>query len=222
VGFGQYWMPCSKSRIADFPVARVPPESNCALEVRIYADRSLASAAAAEPYPEPSHEGVVTEFNTHGDVCPRFGPPSAEIVAALREAYRPGSPREEPSLCVERIGLVSSSSLEAAFLTQTRDTEWAEATETLILDRLARAPGLELSGLVVECRDTICHIDLTFPTREYQETTGDRLVADALHEMPGFAPGGAIIPARDQPTSEYYLQRRAGVDAPAAHEASSP
>jgi hypothetical protein len=62
--------------------------------------------------------------------------------------------------------------------------------------------------LRVECRDTICHIHAAFPTQEYKETTGNRLVAMALHELPGLARGGKIAPARGAPTVDYYLQRR--------------
>ena len=94
------------------------------------------------------------------------------------------------------------------FATQIREPEWAEDTETLILGRLARMPGLKLSDLGVECRDTICHIHLVFPTKEYQEATGNRLAADALDALPEFARGGKIIPPEGEPTMDYYLQRR--------------
>src|SRR6185503_10883995 len=95
-----------------------------------------------------------------------------------------------------------------AFAEQTRDDDWADATETLILRRIADASGLKLSDLRVECRDTICWIHAAFPTREYQETTGNRLVADALRDLPGFAPGGKGIPPRNEPTIDLYYQRR--------------
>jgi hypothetical protein len=60
----------------------------------------------------------------------------------------------------------------------------------------------------VECRNTICHVRLVFPNREYQEAVGDRLAANALSELPGFAQGAKIIPPRDAPTIDYYVQRR--------------
>jgi hypothetical protein len=37
---------------------------------------------------------------------------------------------------------------------------------------------------------------------------GNRLVADALNDMPGFVRGGKIIPPRNAPTIDYYFQRR--------------
>jgi hypothetical protein len=49
---------------------------------------------------------------------------------------------------------------------------------------------------------------LVFPTREYQDATGNSLAADALNELPVFAPGGKIIPPGGEPTMDYYFQRR--------------
>jgi hypothetical protein len=207
VGFGQYWMPCSRSR--SWPSEQVvagKPEPNCSTEITVVeTDRTRATA---EAYPIPSDEGVVTLFDQVDDVCPRFGQPSAQIVADLRDAHSPGSTHDEPPVCVERIGLVDPSDLDSAFVAQTRDAEWAVATEALILTRFADAPGLRLSDLRVECRDTICRVHAAFPTQEYKETTGNRLVAMALHELPGFARGGKIAPPRGAPTVDYYLQRR--------------
>lgn len=200
VGFGEYWIPCWKLRPAD---TRFPDwhNTNCSLEVSVHTERSIA---VAEPYPMPSDEGVLSAFDGQDQVCAG----SAQIAISLREMHSPGSEQGEPPVCIERIGLISSSNLDSAFLTQTRDPEWADAAEALILRRLTEAPGLKLSDLNVECRDTICRIHLAFPTRQYQEATGNGLVANALHEMPGFAQGGKIIPPRAQPTMDYYLQRR--------------
>jgi len=205
VGFGEYWMRCSLVRSAP----ELPPDAehaNCSAEITVVeTDRTRATA---EPYPAPSNEGVVTVFDSEDDICQRFGQSSAEIIATLREAHSPGSVRDEPPACPEWAGLVASSDLDSAFVEQARDAEWAGASEALILKRLADAPGLKLSELRVECRDTICRLHAAFPTRDYQESTGNRLVADALQELPGFAPGGKGIAPRETPTITYYLQRR--------------
>lgn len=204
VGFGQYWMSCARSRAPGLPHAAAG-DSNCSFETTVQTDRTRA---APDPYPIPSAESIVTVFDQGDDVCPRFGRPSVQIVAELREAHSPGSPREEPPACPEWAGLVASSDLDSAFVEQTRGADWADASEALILKRLADAAGLKLSELRVECRDTICRIHAAFPTREYQGNTGNRLVADALQDLPGFAPGGKIIPPVDAPTITYYFQRR--------------
>ncbi len=207
VGFGQYWMPCSRSRSwQPEQLIAGKPEPNCSAEITVVeTDRTRATA---EPHPIPSDEGVVTAFDQADDVCPRFGQPSAQIVADLRDAHSPGTTHDEAPVCVERIGLVDPSDLDSAFVAQTRNAEWAEATEALILTRLGDAPGLRLSDLRVECRDTICHIHAAFPTLEYRESTGNRLVGAALKDLPGFAPGGRIINPHSAPTFDYYVQRR--------------
>lgn len=204
VGFGAYWMSCSKSR-AGFPHFPDSADSNCSFEATVQTDRTRATP---EFYPIPGDEGVVTVFDHSDDLCPRFGRPSVEIVAALREAHSPGAPRDAVPVCAEWVGLVPSSDLPSVFRIQVRDDAWADATESLLLNRVADVPGLKLSALRVECRDTICHIYLAFPTLEYQESEGNQLVANALWGLPAFAQGGRIIGPRDAPTIDYYLQRR--------------
>jgi hypothetical protein len=206
VGFGEYWMRCSLVRSAPLPLPPDAENANCSTEITVVETDS--TRATAEPYPKPSSEGVVTVFDDADDICPRFGQSSVQIVAQLRAAHSPSGTHEEPPPCPDRIGLVDSSDLDWAFVEQPRDAEWADATEALILKRISDAPGLRLSDLRVECRDTICHIRAAFPTVEYQEATGNRLVAEALNDMPGFARGGKIIPPRNAPTVDYYFQRR--------------
>ena len=201
VGFGEYWMSCANTRSALLPDRA--SDANCSFEVSVHTDSNTATPV---PYPTPSVEGVVTDFAD--DTCARFGKPSVQIAFHLREAYSPGVIQEEPPVCPEQIGLVSSSRLDSVFVTQERDPIWADSTEAYLLRRLAEAPRLELSELGVECRDTICHIRLVFPTREYQDATGNRLAADALNELPVFAPGAKIVPPSEEPTMDYYFQRR--------------
>ena len=99
--------------------------------------------------------------------------------------------------------------MDWAFGKQTRDDEWADASEALILKRFANAPGLKLSDLRVECRDTICRVHAAFPSREYQDTTGNRLVAQALHELPGFARGANVNRSHREAAVDYHVQRPA-------------
>jgi hypothetical protein len=205
VGFGQYWMPCARITHLTPPRQGWPANANCSLEVTVNTDRTKA---IAEPYPAPSEEGVVTAFDHDDDICPRFGRSSVRIAEELRTAHSPGSAWSEPPLCKDWVGLVMSSDLERTFPTQARDAEWAEATEALILRRLTQAQGLALSELGVECRDTICYVRLAYPTKVYQEATGNRLTADALLDLPGFAQGAQLIPSDTDPTMEYYIQRR--------------
>ena len=209
VGFGEYWMPCSRSRMRGTlgPAFPGTADANCSFDAAIVHDTDRTRAMPA-PYPKPSEEGVVTVFDHSDDLCPRFGEPSVRIVADLSEAHSPGSVRDEPPPCTEWIGLLASSDLATAFRLQTRDAAWAEPTEVLILDRIAGVRGLQLTDLSVQCRDTVCRIHLAFPSGEYQDTTGDRLAFDALRGLPGIEGGGKIQHGRDAPTLDYFIQRR--------------
>ena len=158
VGFGQYWMSCTRSRMSYVRLEDAPKDANCSFEVDVQSDYTRAVAA---PYPAPSSEGVVAVFDSQDDLCPRFGRSSGQIVAELRQAH--GGARTEPPVCKDWVGLVGSSELERTFGTQARNAEWADVTETLLLRRLTQAQGLQLLELGVECRDTISHIRLAYP-----------------------------------------------------------
>lgn len=206
VGFGTYWTACSKLRKRETRLLQLAPEANCSFEVSVHTDRRPATP---DPYPLPSSEGVVTTFDSSDDICPRFGKPSVQIVADLRKAYVPDTVQSDVPACPDRLGLIAPSDLDSAFLRQTRDPVWASPTEELILQRLARAPGLLLSSVVVECRETICRIQLAFPTSEYQTATGNALASNALNELPMFVRGAKVVPPRgEEATLGYYFQRR--------------
>lgn len=209
VGFGEYWMPCSRapSRVTLGPAFPGAEDAACSFETAV--DTTDRTRATPRPYPKPSEEGVVTVFDHDDDLCPRFGEPSVRIVANLREAHSPGSVRSEPPQCTEWIGLLASSDLATAFGLQTRDAAWAEATESSISSRLADAGGLQLTDLSVQCRYTVCRIHVAFPSGDYQDTTGDGLVFNALRDLPGIERGGKIQHGRDAPTLDYFIQRRA-------------
>jgi hypothetical protein len=179
VGFGQYWMPCGSSATAT-GLSNRERGANCSFEAVVHTtDRTLATPG---PYPAPGSEGVVTVFDDSDDLCPRFGKPSVQIVAELREAHSPGSVRGEPPPCPEWIGLLASYDLDKAFRLQARDGGWADAAEALILKRFADVEGLRLASLSVQCRDTVCRIHVAFPSAEYEETTGNLLAGNALRE----------------------------------------
>jgi hypothetical protein len=215
VGFGEYWMSCSRIHVTDPRLRSLPSDAHCSLEVAVKADRT---SAVAEPYPAPSSEGVVTAFDHEDDICPRFGRPSVQIVAEIRATRAIGVPDNDVAACSQSVGLVPSSSLERTFPTQTRNREWAGGAEALILRRLNEAPALRLSELGVECRDTICHVRLVFPSREYRVATGNKLAARALEYLPAFAGGAQILEPGDAATTEYYVQRK---NVPATETAQS-
>ena len=58
---------------------------NTSLEVQIH---NVGEQAEPDPYPLPHELGVLTSFDRPGDLTPRFGRPSAAIIAELRDAVR--------------------------------------------------------------------------------------------------------------------------------------
>ena len=80
VGFAEYWM----SR----PDPNRPPGTgtvNTSLVVRV---RKEDDTSEPEPYPLSHEAGVITVFDSPGDLAPRFGKPSAVLIQELREAVR--------------------------------------------------------------------------------------------------------------------------------------
>jgi hypothetical protein len=73
VGFGEYWDARSGT--------------NTALKVAVYS--TDADVEIPEPYPVSHYAGVLNAFDRPQDVHPRFGRPSAELIAELRDAHRP-------------------------------------------------------------------------------------------------------------------------------------
>jgi hypothetical protein len=73
VGFGEYWDARSGT--------------NTALTVVVHS--ADADVATPEPYPVSHYAGVLNAFDRPQDAHPRFGKPSAELIAELRDAHRP-------------------------------------------------------------------------------------------------------------------------------------
>jgi hypothetical protein len=197
VGFGEYWVVRERTERGTV---------NSSLEVEIRADRT---PTPPQSYPEPSADGIVSTFDSSDDLCPRFGKPSSEIVVSLLQAHAPNAELPEFPICPERIGVVDAAELDTAYLAQAREPEWANSAESTILQRIADSPGLVLTHFEVDCRETICRVRFAFPSREYQQRTGNTLAARALHELPGFVGGSKVVSPRDRtPMVDYYIQRR--------------
>jgi hypothetical protein len=52
---------------------------------------------------------------------------------------------------------------ETVFMAESIDAQWAPMAEAQILDRIAQEPGLRLLDLRVECRTTMCRVQMTQP-----------------------------------------------------------
>ena len=89
VGFAEYWVsrPLAPGDRA-YEAGGRGGTMNTSLVVNLHAPGAFAEP---EPYPLPHELGVITDFERPGDQNPRFGRPSAEIIAELQEAARRSS-----------------------------------------------------------------------------------------------------------------------------------
>lgn len=207
VAFAEYWTPTSLDQLpGQIPIQKFANvSSNTSLVVTVH---TAESPVLPEPYPIPNRAGVLTRFNSEEQLCPRFGASSSEIVAGLWEAYDPGRAHPELPVCSARIGLIDSGNLDTSFFEQTRDADWAGATEAMLHRRIADA-SVEVLQLTVECRYTICYLGFIYPSLQYQIDVGNRLTADLLDDLSEFARGAKIRPASGAAaTREFWIQRR--------------
>jgi hypothetical protein len=101
--------------------------------------------------------------------------------------------------------------LATSFAVESRDRTWAETTEAELSNRIAQTAGLELTTLRIECRETVCRIDFTFPSRAYMETSGGDLAITALSGTRTYETGDLIL-VGDNGTLTYYVQLRESAD----------
>jgi hypothetical protein len=78
--------------------------------------------------------------------------PMAQILEGWRHV--PADRRPDP----ERI-----SAKERAFAAEPVDAAWSTGAEANLLGKIAQTPGLALTGLRVECRSTMCRMQLAVP-----------------------------------------------------------
>lgn len=121
------------------------------------ADPPIASSDAEHTSVEPS-EPMATVVS----LTPPEAPP--QNVEDLRAAYPLLVARIEPN--EQRLGA------------EGKDPLWSRGMEARIVDEISRkALGLEITGLQVDCRTTLCRVDMTFPlqfaTKTFEPFTPD-------------------------------------------------
>lgn len=135
--------------------------------------------------------------------------PSAPPAAAELSANTPASPERAPlpgetpqtpmaTLVAERQNLIVRRNDAGApngdatpdivageleFAAEPIDSTWAPAAEAEVLAKFAQMPGLKLIDLQVQCRSTMCRIELTQP-----DTDGSALSFNILRDSLGLEP----------------------------------
>lgn len=108
---------------------------------------------------------------------------------------------------------------ERAFAAEAVDGAWAPGAEARLLDRIAQMSGLQLTGLQVECRSTMCRLQIAFPRQQGATTSGP---SGSLFQSLGLKPRWvvAMVDASETPQIVAYLVRE-GMEPDAQSAAST-
>jgi len=125
--------------------------------------------------PDEPRRGVdVGEEIAAPDPLTRDPPPPAQAAAPSEavEQYR------EPARAIP-----APPDWAANFAAETIDPEWAPRAQTDIVSRFAEQPGLELIALQVECRTTMCQVQMTQPSSAALEPLAREPPMDLLNTV---------------------------------------
>jgi hypothetical protein len=154
--------------------------------VETAAAASRSSAPAVEP---PAPEALATEPAASSPPAPERSPlpgetpatPMADIVTErqnmIRRAGAGGPGNEFPP---------QIAAVEREFGTEPVDQTWAPGAEAAVFAAFAQMPGLKLVDQQVECRSTMCRIQLTQPGSAV--TSGERPPFNILSDSLGLRP----------------------------------
>ena len=117
----------------------------------------------------------------------------------------------------EVVGECLGQFLSMRFDSERRDDGWADATERTIVDGLTQISTVtRVASLTVECRETVCRLQMAFPTVDYVPTKGTperdvALVSTVFRPLlarAGLRPIIVPYPRRvDYPERIYYFAR---------------
>jgi hypothetical protein len=140
------------------------------------ADSPATSPALPEPaaVPESPVRGIDVANEVDAPEPPSREPPPlpaqappSEVVEAYRELARSMPANVTggvPTLVVANETSFSAPPIFAKFAAEPIDPEWAPRAQTEIVSKFAEQPGLKLITLQVECRTTLCQVQMTQPT----------------------------------------------------------
>jgi hypothetical protein len=132
---------------------QVPPNVPVPTAVSAVADtepRALASSEGEEPLPAAAE-------------VPAPPAPSLAVPSSPLPGQGTPGPMTELILDAQREPPPPLAANERVFETEGIDAEWAPVAEAQILDAFAQQTGLRLLDLRVECRTTMCRVQMTQP-----------------------------------------------------------
>ncbi len=156
-------------------------------------ERDLTAVAAAPE--QPSREPPP---------LPALAPPSEALQADREQAQAmPANAAggDVPTFVVANEASFSAPPIFAKFAADPIDADWAPRAQGDILSKFAEQPGLELITLQVECRTTLCQVQMTQPTSAEREPSirllnalGMQLLfAMTLNNQPGMQTSVAYV-----------------------------
>ena len=177
--------------------------------------------AAPERESDPYSPEPITATSRASDVPPSESieparPQQDRVKSDSPAPGRSGSPCS-PDANLEEAGECLGRWLSMRFESESRDENWANATERIVVDGLTQISGVTtVTSLTVDCRETVCRLQMAFPSRDYVPTQGPperdaALVSDVfvpLLERAGLRRLIVPYPRRtDLPERTYYFVR---------------
>ena len=156
------------------PASELPAPAAPAVPAASTRDETSAAIAGQPAAPEP--RATLIAKPPEPPVAPAAAQP-AEPVAAPAPAQPPAEPEAPGEDEAQPEGHNPSELFSAAFLEETRDSVWAPEAESRVHAAFAKANVPFGSVLSVQCRSTLCKIDMLFDRRQHMA------FAAATHEL---------------------------------------
>ena len=156
---------------------------------------------------------IVADTNVSRPVEPVLTPRTAvsTVGRANAEAPVPVAPVPGDIAIPAHSDVPDPAARDRRFAAEPVDTEWAPGAEAELLRKLAEAPGLKVITMRVECRTTMCRLEITLPAGSVSDER-----AGLMDRSLGLRPT-MIVASRDAsgaPSTVMYFMRP-------GHEASS-
>ncbi len=174
-----------------WPSRPVPASSNTARTLRIFVGIILLGGAACrEKSPEPAAQGSAAPT-----------PPATRPGPAIAAPQPPSLGADAGVAAGPQPALPPAQTPEAAFTSQTRDAEWAPATETEIKRRFKQVRGAKLEQ--TECREDRCRLVVAGSEADVGQTIADLESDRGLH---GFATNVLLTAPERKPDGSIVLR----------------
>ena len=125
----------------------------------------------------PTHFERISKPDSAESVSQTNSLEKAPNTDASNSVVKPASGNRSLPVCgpgdEDVVGECLGQFLSVQFDSETRDDSWADATERTIVSGLTEISTVTtVASLTVECRETVCRLQMAFPTVDYVPTRG--------------------------------------------------